>query len=191
MADKKIMERKTVKDLMVPLENYAVVDENATLLEAILALDKSQEQLETKRQPHRAILVINNRGEVIGKIGQLAFLKALEPKYQALSDRGALAKVGISAEFLSSMMESFRSQGAELSQLCRRAASIKAKDIMSPVKESITASSGLGEAIHQFIHTQALSLLVEENNKVVGLLRLSDLFDEIAETMRSFQKEQS
>jgi len=184
------MDKKTVRDLMVPLDNYAVVDENATLLQAVLTLDKSQEHLASGKQPHRAILVLDKDGKVIGKIGQLAFLRALEPKYQAISDRGALAKVGISAEYLSSMMESFRLHEADLGQLCRRAANIKAKDIMSPIKESIEASAGLGEAIHQFIQTQALSLLVEDKRKVVGLLRLSDLFDEITGTMKSLSAEQ-
>ncbi len=159
------MNIKKVKEIMVPLDDYTVVDENSTLLEAILTLDRSQEHLASGKQPHRAILVIDKDGKVIGKIGQLAFLKALEPKYQAISDRGALAKVGISAEYLSSMMESFRLHDADLGQLCRRAANIKAKDIMSPVKESIDASAGVGEAIHRFIQTQALSLLVEDKNK--------------------------
>lgn len=56
------MNAKTVKDLMVPLDNYAVVPEDATLLDAIAALEKSQKNLPTGRQPHRAVLVVDAGG---------------------------------------------------------------------------------------------------------------------------------
>ena len=51
------METKTVKDLMLPLEEYAVVHEDATLREAMMALDQAQNRVHAGRQPHRAVLV--------------------------------------------------------------------------------------------------------------------------------------
>lgn len=76
------MKNKCVKDLMIPIDEYAVVHKEDSLYDAILALEKSQQRLSLGRQPHRAVLVVDDNKDVIGKIGHLSFLKALEPDYQ-------------------------------------------------------------------------------------------------------------
>ena len=40
------MKSHLVKDIMVPLSEYATVSENATLFEAVLALEAAQEKFE-------------------------------------------------------------------------------------------------------------------------------------------------
>jgi len=47
-----------VKDFMVPLEEYATVSQEATLHEAVLALEKAQIELDPSQHKHRAILVL-------------------------------------------------------------------------------------------------------------------------------------
>ena len=68
-----------VRDLTLALSEYAVVDEDATVLDALEALRASQEQLPPDRQPHRAVLVRDRMGEIIGKLHHFAFLRALIP----------------------------------------------------------------------------------------------------------------
>ena len=60
------MKSYIVKDLMVPLSEYATVSEDATLYEAVLSLEKAQENFEDKhtRYRHRAILVLDKKGDV-------------------------------------------------------------------------------------------------------------------------------
>ena len=50
------MKTVTVKELMVPLKEYATVPKEATLREAVLALEKAQMTLDPLRHNHRAIL---------------------------------------------------------------------------------------------------------------------------------------
>ena len=78
------MKNYTVSDLMVPLSEYATVSEDATLCDAILALEKAQEEFDQTRYRHRAILVFDKNNRIVGKISQLDALKALEPKYAEL-----------------------------------------------------------------------------------------------------------
>jgi CBS domain-containing protein len=179
------VDKKRVKDLMMALDDYAVVSADATLLDAIEALDEAQTKLPPGKQPHRAVLVLDSNGKIIGKIGQLAVLKALEPKYGLLGDLGTLAKVGVSSELVSTMMEHFRFFQDNLSALCARAATIKARDVMHPVEEHIDENATLSEGIHKIVMTQTLSLLVTSGSEVVGLLRLSDLFDEISRQIKN------
>jgi hypothetical protein len=51
---------------------------------------------------------------------------------------------------------------------------------MIPVTESIDENALLTEAIHRIVLWQTLSILVTRGGEVVGILRLSDLFDEIS-----------
>jgi CBS-domain-containing membrane protein len=178
------MDRKCVKDLMVPLDEYALIYQEDTLLDAILGLDEAQKRLPPGRQPYRAVLIVDDNNEIIGKIGQLCFMNALEPKYNVVSDLGTLSRAGVSSIFISSMMEHVRFFQDSLYALCRRALSTKVKDVMHPITESIDENMSLHEAIYRIVSFQTLSILVTRENKVVGLLRLSDLFEEITEQMK-------
>ena len=50
-----------VKDLMVPLSEYATVTEGSTLFEAVMALEKAQEEFDSNHSKyhHRAVLVLD------------------------------------------------------------------------------------------------------------------------------------
>jgi len=119
------MESKFVRDLMLPLDEYAVVPEDATIREALFALDKAQQYVQPGKEPHRAVLVTDKSGRIIGKIGHLAFLKALEPKYNVMGDVEKLANVGVSVDLINKMMESYRFWQDDMSMVCRRAKSIQ------------------------------------------------------------------
>ena len=179
------MNKTLVKDIMVPLEDYPVVDEDATLTEALVALDEAHRRLPPGRQPYRAVLVTDKKGDIVGKLGQLVFLNALEPKYAVLGDLEKLARAGVSSEIVSSMMEHFRFLQDSLSDLCGRAGRMTVKEVMRPTKDSIAESAPLSEAIHRMVLGQTLSILVTRDSDPVGLIRLSDLFDVIADQMKS------
>jgi CBS domain-containing protein len=175
------LDAKRVKDIMLPLSQYVVVREDATFREALRALQNAQRELPPDRQPHRGVLVIDARRKIIGKAGQLAFLKALEPKYNVLGDLRTLARAGVTPEFVSSMMKNLEFWQDSIAANCARAASLRIKDFMTPVTESIDEDAVLTEAIHRIVVWQTLSILVTHDTEVVGILRLSDLFTEIAD----------
>lgn len=64
-----------VKNLMVPLDEYTTVSETATLYEAILALEKTQEEQDITRYqyPHRPILVFDE-SLLLNRLDLSAFL---------------------------------------------------------------------------------------------------------------------
>jgi CBS domain-containing protein len=178
------MPQRTVRDLMVPLEEYAVVDPGASLLEAVLALDRAQGTLPPGRQPHRAVLVAGPDGKVVGKLGHLAFLKALEPRYDAMGDLATLSRVGLSSDFITSMIGHMELWKDDFEDICRRARQTRIGDVMRPVTESISENATLREALHNIIVRQSLSLLVTRDTEVVGILRLSDLFAAVTDQIR-------
>ena len=186
------MKEFTVKDLMVPLEEYATVAEGATLYDAVLALEKAQEVLDHKRYKylHRAILVLDKNKDVVGKISQLDVLRALEPKYRELGDPDRLSRTGFSLQFMKSMLEQYALWNKPLSQICSKGAKIMVKDFMyKPTEgEYVKESAALGEAIHMLVMGHHQSLLVTgEDEKIVGILRLTDVFMTVFEEMQACQ----
>ena len=103
------MDLITVEDLLVPIEEYATVGEDATLYEAVKALEKAQEDFDYKRYSylHRAILVLGNNGDVLGKISQLDVIRALEPKYSDMGDMRNISRTGFTKSFIKSIMEKY------------------------------------------------------------------------------------
>ena len=67
---------KSVKELVIPVDEYAVVSRDATLLDAIRVLRVAQSRMAPDRQPPRAVLVVDSRKRVIGQLGYLDILKA-------------------------------------------------------------------------------------------------------------------
>ena len=178
------MNERCVKELMVPIDEYPVVSPEMNMLDAILVLNEAQRKRPSHLQPYRAVLVADSDGKIIGKLGQLAFLKALEPKNSLLGDLGKLRNAGVSDEIVSTMVEHYRFFEEALPNLCARGRDLKVKHAMSPIEKSIDENANLCEAISKIVLYQQLSMLVTRGDKAVGLLRLSDLCDEVARQMK-------
>jgi CBS domain-containing protein len=174
-----------VKDVMIALEDYATVSEDATLYEAVLALEKAQEEFDQSRYHHRAVLVYDDQHKIVGKISQLDMLMALEPNYQIV-DFEKLSRFGYSLDYLQTIAKtSFWDK--PLKHICKKAATSIVKDFMHTPKqgEYIKEDANLDEAIHQLITQKALSLLVTREQDIVGILRLTDIFTFVCKNIKA------
>lgn len=179
------MKTTLVKEIMVPLSEYATASKDATLSEAVAALKKSQADFDKDKYRHRAILICDDNNEVVGKVNFQAILQALEPKYEdMLSDKGP-SHMGFTRKYQRAMIESLKLWQDPLDQLCKKAAQIKIETFMVIPKESemIEPDAPLGEAIHQLVLGHHQSLLVTQNKKVVGVLRLTDAFQVVSDAV--------
>ncbi|MGD9040658.1 MAG: CBS domain-containing protein [Desulfobacteraceae bacterium] len=177
----------TVRDLMVPLEEYATVPEEATLFEAVMTLERAQERLDRKRYKylHRAILVYDKNRKVVGKISQLDVLRALEPKYATMERVENMSRGGFSPDLLKSILSDLALWDRPLRNICGKAAKVKVKEFMHiPTEgEYIEETASLEEAMHMLLIGHHQSLLVTKNGEIVGILRLTDVFMEIFRMM--------
>jgi CBS domain-containing protein len=179
------MKTVQVKDVMVALEDYATVSGDATLHEAVLALEKAQEQYIQSQYVHRAILVYDKHNKIIGKISQLDILMALEPNYKMV-DFEKLSRFGYSLDYI----KSFAKTGLwdkPLRDICRKAATMVVREFMhTPIQgEYIKEDASLDEAIHQLLIGKQNSLLVTRNDDIVGILRLTDVFSFVCKNIKA------
>ncbi|MFW5930108.1 MAG: CBS domain-containing protein [Desulfosalsimonas sp.] len=185
------MKKTTVREIMVPLEEYATIHQDASLFDAVMALEKAQAEY---RRPssgylHRAILVYDDKGRVVGKLGQLDILRSLEPKYKqaAASDSGRMMASGFSQQFLRNMVKQFSLWDKPMADICKKATQIKTRHCMHVPGEGefVNDDDSLDVAIHQLVLGHHQSLLATNNKGlIVGILRLTDVFKQIADTMK-------
>jgi CBS domain-containing protein len=169
------METRCVRDIMIPLREYAVVSETETLADVIASLQEAASRLGADRQPPRAVLVIDDHGRVLRQLGYLEFLKALEPKYRLLGDLDMLSRAGVRSEVINSLTEQMQLLPGGIEDACHRARDVLIRDIMRPITESIDEGAPLSEAVHKFVVWQTPRILVTRHSEVVGVLRLADL----------------
>jgi CBS domain containing-hemolysin-like protein len=77
------LKAKLVKDLMVPLSEYATVSEDATLSDAVAALKQSHADFDRTNTVTGQSWSYADQ-QVVGKVNFHAILKALEPKYDEM-----------------------------------------------------------------------------------------------------------
>ncbi len=184
------MQNFVVKDLMVPISEYATVMRGATLYEAVLALEKAQEEFANNKYSHRAVIVLDENQRVVGKLSQLDFLHALEPRDEQIDRINDLNKFGFSARAITIGREQHRRANPPSQNIYGEVARCKVEDFMQTPSEGeyVEENTGLETAIHQLITGTHLSLLVLTPEKViVGVLRLGDVFAAVFHAMKSYE----
>lgn len=181
------MQSIKVQELMVPLAEYATVAEEATLYEAVLALEAAQNGLEEHREKHRAVLALDKSGRVVGKLDQWTVLWAIEPRYKQMGDLRETSRYGFSPDFIRSMISNYGLWRKPLDGLCDKAAEMKVKEIMhKPTPgEYVEEEASLDAAIHLLVMGRHQSLLVTRGEAIVGVLRLSDVFKKVCDSIKA------
>lgn len=180
------MNNYLVKDLMVPISEYATVQKGSTLFEAVQALEKAQGEFENSVYKHRAILVLNSKGQVIGKLSQMNVLRAIEPQNKFTDKIAEIEKFGFSHKFISAVSHKFRPKDLSIEELYKMAAKKKVEDFMKTPSEGeyVHEDATLETAINQIVIGRLLSLLVTRGKDIVGILRMSDVFGSIFHIMK-------
>jgi CBS domain-containing protein len=176
-----------IKELMIPLAKYATVSEDATLYEAVVALEEAQKKFDGERDRHRAILVLDKENRVVGKVSQWDILKGLEPRYDQIGHLKETSRYGFSPDFIRSMMDSYGLWRKPLEDICRKAGEMQVKALMYAPDEGeyVADEATLDQAIHLLVMGHHQSLLVKSGDAIVGILRLSDVFREICRMIKT------
>ena len=172
-----------VKELMVPLEAYPRIPAEASLHDAIKALERALlgPAVDPKRSRDRAVLVQAADGRVLGKLSLWDVLRGIEPRY------------GQRIEPLVMIDDYFLWTHASFSGLADKARSIKVRELLQEHTrdEFISEDAPLDLAAHQLVHGKLLSLLVKRGDRIVGILRLSDTFKAVTEMIAAAEAQEA
>lgn len=187
------MKSPVVKDLMVPISEYATVPEGATLYEAVLALESAQEAYQQNRYSHRAVLMLDKNKRVVGKLSQMDFLSALEPSDNNLDQIRKYKKFGFTRKAVALQQEEYLKSSPPILDVYSTAAKLKVADFMQRPTEGeyVDENTTLDMALHQLTAGSNLSLLVTKGTEIVGVLRLSDVFAAVFHAMKKSESQSS
>ncbi|HHW42874.1 MAG TPA: CBS domain-containing protein [Desulfotomaculum sp.] len=149
-----------VKEVMVPVEDYSTIHEEATIKEAVAALRSSFHKKGGAVYGHHSLIVLDDRGQLVG-------LLTLRSLLSAVSVRALVEDVWIKTESWSWYF---------LNQL-QEQAQIKVKEIMRPIEVvTVKPEENVLQAAMLLYTYQVNSLPVLDRGKVVGILRTIDVF---------------
>ncbi|CCH50400.1 CBS domain-containing protein [Pseudodesulfovibrio piezophilus] len=164
-----------VKDLMIPVEEYLTIGKDATLGQAILVLDESQ---------HRDLIVVNTKGDFAGVLTMTDILAALEPSYKRLAGKG-LGTDTLSKQYVADAFKEFGLWANPLETLCKEGCRQGVSQVMHIPSEIdfLNEDDTLAYGIHCYIVGKHQPLIVRKNGNISGVLRLSDIYNEVKSRM--------
>ncbi len=165
---------KTVMGIMIPVDEYTLLDGECTVRQAIAELRESfNSKLSTSRimeTGHRSVLVVDNHNEARGVLAITDLLELILPDYLSAPKPSLADTIQYSPIFWEGMFSSEVKQKA----------ATRIKDIMSPVPMFIRGDATIMEAAYKMVKNHVRRLVVVQDEVVVGLVREQDLFFEMA-----------
>lgn len=172
-ASKGVKEEKTAKDIMIPLEEYTTIDEDATVKQGIEALKKSYESFASTGKimetGHRSILVFGRKGEISGILSIMDLIVALRPAYLSAPKPSMADTLQYSPMFWSGLFT------LQTKALLKK----KVKDIMSDPPLIVDEDANLMEVADLLYTRNARRLGVTRKGSIVGIVREQEIFFEI------------
>jgi len=159
---------KKVKELMIPLEDYPHIPYWFTLRQAMAIVREAAIKFEGAFEP-RAVLVFDEKYQLMGMLTLRDIVKGLEPRF--LQESG-LVKMDPSLTVL--MGDLF---GPGLKEASQKPVS----EVMSPIKVTVGGNDPIAKALFLMIKENVGLMPLIQEQRVVGMIRLSDLFKEISD----------
>jgi CBS domain-containing protein len=170
---------KHVKDLMIPLKDCAITHVDKPLREAVTEMRKVFCEVETGKcteAGHRTSLVLDNDEKLVGILDFQSILKVLIPEIAgSLSQR--LQALGVSVAFAEGDASDLDVSNERLKARVQRNAKTRVGDIMLKLRgKNATTDMTLVDALKLMHRNKVTVLPVYKDNKLMGILRDSDLF---------------
>jgi CBS domain-containing protein len=173
---------KKVRDMMVPVEDYALVKEDQPLRDAVMTLRKVYCQVEDGKcteAGHRTALVIDDRSDLVGILDFKGILAVLVPEIAGgLSAR--LEALGVTIAYAQADAVDLDEARAGFRARVIRNAETPVRDVMLKLRGTISADADLMDALKLMYRNKIVVLPVFDGEKLVGVLRDSDLFLAVA-----------
>lgn len=171
------MSSPDVAAFMIPLEQYPVVSASTPLGDAVAAIRKGMAQ--PALSGFRRVLVVDEAGSLVGTAAMSELLRGLEPGILRTTPEGV-------AQGFATPFSGDSGVGSELfwdktfeegfSQPPTRSVS----EVARPITVTIGPTEPLARALQRMLQHDREILAVVDDGKVLGVVRLVDIFDRIA-----------
>jgi Mg/Co/Ni transporter MgtE len=166
---------KKVKELMVELTEYPHIPYWMTVREAIFLIRSTYDKA-SGLGIHRMVLVFDERYQLLGVLTLKKLLTGIEPKFLRKDDKSPYQGL-TDADYagLSALLEGTFSEGS------KEEAKKPVSEIMLPIKTTVDVNDSVAKAAFIMIQADINLIPVMEGETVRGVLRMSDVFNELTE----------
>ncbi|HZK13784.1 MAG TPA: CBS domain-containing protein [Desulfobaccales bacterium] len=161
---------KKVKDLMISLEDFPHIPYWFTLRQAMAIVREAVGKFAGAFEP-RALLVFDEKYQLMGILTLRNMIKGLEPSF--LQETSLVAMDPNLSVLLGDLL------GPNMRTTSQRPVS----EVMCPIQVTVDASAPVAKALYLMIQENVGFLPVMQAGKVAGMIRLSDLFHEVAQVV--------
>ena len=161
---------KKVKDLMIPLEDYPHIPYWFTLRQAMAIVREASIKFEGSFEP-RAVLVFDEKYQLMGMLTLRDIIRGLEPKFA--KDAGLIKADPSLAVLMGDMF------GPSMKEASQKAVS----EVMSPIRVTVNGDDPITKALFLMIQENVGMMPVLLDKKVVGMVRMNELFKEISDVV--------
>jgi predicted transcriptional regulator len=178
------MEKLKVRDLMIPVDRFPKLSNRARFYEALAALETAQKKYLSGESEQRILLIEDEEGKIVGKLSPMDLLRGLETNYSRAEAEKTLAHFGLSHVW-KSIQADYHLWENPFSDLCRKAENVLVKDFdKGPTQtQSVDVDDSMAKCFHLFVMNRHDALFVFEDDRIVGLLKFSDVYKKVSETM--------
>jgi len=173
------MEMKRAGDIMIPLDEYPHLPYWFTLRQATVELEKSEVVIEGRKSLPRAVLIFDEKYQLMGMARRRDIMRGLEPEFllgRPIESRKTLFDVKVDPNLSELSYD-------KLLQGMRRQAERPISDVMRPIATTVDFEDHLVKVIYEMVDRGMSILPVLKEGKVVGVVRSVDAFREVAEIL--------
>jgi CBS domain-containing protein len=169
--------QKKVAELMIPLEDYPHIPYWFTLRQAMAIVREAAIKFERTFEP-RSMLVFDEKYHLLGILTLRDILRGLAPKF----NQGAVDQMP--ADFdLDSAVAAL--EGDISGPRVKETSQTVVSEVMSPIEVTVDTGDSVAKALFLMIKKDLGRIPVMQAEKVVGIVRLSDLFQEVSDFVLS------
>ena len=165
---------KTIRDIMIHVDDYSKVSADDTVHKAITTLMDSFNKFVSSGRimetGHRSLLVYDHDETLVGIVCITDLIRALRPKYLSAAKPSTADSMQYSAMFWEGL---FTTQAKQL-------ANKKVGEIMSDTPLCIDQGLNLMEVANIMFTSNIRRLIVTDHQKIIGVVREQEIFFEIA-----------
>lgn len=164
------LNNKKVKELFVPISDYPNIRDDASVKDAYAILKRNFQE----GKGYRTILVLDEKNQLKGLLSLGDLIQAVEPRFLKMTKPPAYQ--GLTQEYpaLTRIWQEL------FSKECKEEARKTVKDVMAPIKATVSTDDSIAKVAYLMITTSSHVIPVLDKDKVIGVVRLVDIFNEIA-----------
>ena len=164
---------KKVKEIMVKLTDYPHIPHWMGVRDAIAMIHSVYDE-KLGLGENRMVLVFDESYQLLGILRLKNLLTGIEPKFLRKDDKSRYQGL-THADYasLSALVE------GTFSEKCKEEAKKPVSEVMMPIKVTVDANDSVSKAAFIMLQADINLLPVMDGEKVAGVLRMSDVFNEL------------